>query len=120
MTKEELEEKAKEFATKTFQPPYSPDKEVVTVVDPDLYEGYIAGYEQAEKDLGWIKCSERMPVEDFDDGYQMLFVAIHVEDYTWRFDTDYIMNGKWALHPYDNIVYWMTIPNEPIDDDKEK
>lgn len=29
---------------------------------------------------------------------------------TWRFDTDYIRDGKWELNSKSNIVYWMPIP----------
>lgn len=63
-----------------------------------------------EQSSPWIKCSERLPKEDFDDGYQMVFVAISDGEDTWRFGTDYIRNGKWELNPKSNIVYWMPIP----------
>lgn len=58
----------------------------------------------------WIMCSERLPEEDFDDGHQMVFVAINDGEDTWRFDTDYIRDGKWELNSKSNIVYWMPIP----------
>jgi len=80
---------------------------------------YQQGYEQAEKDLEltWNNVNDRLPKEVFDDGYTFVFVAIKLDEETYRFDVDYIRNGKWELHPDKIITHWMPIPPLPNTED---
>ena len=90
-----------------------------TIDELDVYEpddvlnAYKEGYHQAEKDLAltWVNVNDRLPKEEFDDGYTFVFVRIRLDKETYRFDVDYIRNGKWELHPNDNITHWMPIPS---------
>ena len=44
---QDIVEKAKKFATKTFHRPFSDTpEEPITLVEPDRYEGYIGGYKE--------------------------------------------------------------------------
>ena len=80
---------------------------------------YQQGYHQAEKDLEliWNNVNDRLPKEEFDDGYTFVFVAIKLDEETYRFDVDYIRNGKWELHPDKIITHWMPIPFLPNTED---
>lgn len=80
---------------------------------------YDTGYHQAEKDfeLTWNNVNDRLPKEEFDDGYTFVFVAIKLDEETYRFDVDYIRNGKWELHPDKIITHWMPIPPLPNTED---
>lgn len=59
----------------------------------------------------WISVDEALPEEKFDDGYQFVFVRIHLYDDTFYYDTDYIRKGKWELHKNQKITHWMQIPS---------
>ena len=56
----------------------------------------------------WISVDEALP-EEFDDGSEFVFVIVK-DDETSYYDTDYISNGKWALHNSDKVTHWMSIP----------
>ena len=58
----------------------------------------------------WVDANERLPKEEFDDGYTFVFVRIEVDEDTFLLETDYIRNGKWELHPDKKVTHWMPIP----------
>lgn len=64
-------------------------------------------------DHQWVSTSERLPEEEFDDGYTFVFVNIEIDEDTSRFDVDYIRDGHWEIHPEANITHWMKIPKLP-------
>ena len=59
----------------------------------------------------WISVEEALPEEKFNDGYEFVFVKIHLYDDTFYYDTDYIRKGKWELHKHQKITHWMPIPS---------
>ena len=59
----------------------------------------------------WVSVEEALPEEKFNDGYQFVFVRIHLYDDTFYYDTDYIKKGKWELHKNQKITHWMEIPS---------
>ena len=83
--------------------------------EEETSETYEEITERIDKRNKWIKCSDRLPKEEFDDGYTFVFVAMKIDEDTWRVDTDYIRNGKWEIHPDSYIVFWMPIPPIPTD-----
>lgn len=80
--------------------------------DEDYWKTYYAFKAGAkwQKEHQWISTKDRLPEEEFDDGYTFVFVNIKVDEETSRFDVDYIRDGKWELHPNSDITHWMPIP----------
>ena len=76
-------------------------------------------YEMGNKSQ-WISVNERLPEEEFDDGYTFVFVRVKIDEDTFRFDVDYIRNGKFELHKKYDITHWMPIPMIPADDKLKK
>ena len=71
---------------------------------------FISGGNYALKNQ-WVSVEEALPEEKFNDGYQFVFVRIHLYDDTFYYDTDYIKKGKWELHKNQKITHWMEIPS---------
>ena len=71
---------------------------------------FISGGNYALKNQ-WISVEEALPEEDFNDGYRFVFVRIKINEDTFIFDSDYIRNKKWELHPNANVTHWMEIPS---------
>lgn len=89
------------------------------------YASYLIGEDQNQQPLidifirmatfvlqnQWISVEEALPEEDFNDGYRFVFVRIKINEDTFIFDSDYIRNKKWELHPNANVTHWMEIPS---------
>lgn len=76
----------------------------------DFSGAFIAGAEFALNNQ-WVSTKERLPKEEFDDGYKFVFVRVKIDDDTFYYDSDYIRNGKWELHD-EEITHWMKIPKQ--------
>lgn len=65
---------------------------------------YTEGYEQAEKDLGWISVKDRLPEEDgrYITCHAICGVATRVE-------VSLFMNGRW-IASHEELDHWMPIP----------
>ena len=86
-----------------------------------IRNGWCMGYEQAEKELGWISVKDRLPE---DDGWYLTCVRMeHLGNtpqivcplFFWKKykrweDADGLYNGK--------IDHWMPIPKLPMEDEK--
>lgn len=59
----------------------------------------------------WISVEEALPEEEFDDGYEFVFVIVKIDEETSCYDTDYIRNGKWEFHDADKVTHWAEIPS---------
>ena len=70
---------------------------------------YQEGYEQAEKDLGWISVKERLP-----ETTDYVFTCIDDEGVPQCVGFHYYKNGKWfdgyEEDTVDAVEYWMPIP----------
>lgn len=79
-------------------------------------DGYQQGYEQAEKDLGWISVKDRLPEEGHfvltcvsDNGTpQCVGMALLLEDGTW-----------WDGDIKVSVDYWMEVPKLPKEEENE-
>lgn len=84
--------------------------------------GFIQGYEQAEKDLGWISVKERLPgpsewvvaCVEVDGICTCLTLAVYNE-YAKEWYTDNQEDGEPEVY---NPDYWMPIPNKVKKDKK--
>ena len=90
---------------------------------PDRREAFQKGYEQAEKDLGWISVKERLPgpsewvvvcVKGYGNRPQCLALATY-NKYTKEWYTDDWENGEQEVY---NPDYWMPIPAKVRKDKK--
>lgn len=81
----------------------------------DLRDGFIQGYEQAEKDLGWISVKDKLPgpsewvlacIEQHGHA-QCLTLAVYSEE-TKEWHTDQWEDGEEETV---YVEYWMPIPN---------
>lgn len=81
---------------------------------------FVQGYEQAEKDLGWISVEDRLPEES---GFYITCVeqsgvaqCVSVDNY---FD---VKRKEWIEDDEDNCIaavdYWMPMPKLPKEDEK--
>lgn len=88
------------------------------IAHPSHREMFAGGYREGLKVNPWHKTSEELPNEQFDDGYQMVIVNIQIDEDSSMISTDYIKDGKWALHTPDKypITHWMEIPELPKED----
>lgn len=118
---EDLEKAAKEYANKEFpnepavgrwgtgdyEPPV--DMEYPREVAKDAF---IEGYEQAEKDLGWIPVKDRLP-----DTTAYVFTCIEMNGIPQCVGFHYYKDGKWFEGFEEDTVgaveYWMPIPKLP-------
>jgi len=77
--------------------------------------GYILGYMQAERDLGWISVKDRLPEEGHfvltcvadNRTPQCVGMALLLKDGTW-----------WDGDMKVRVDYWMEVPKLPKDDEK--
>ena len=84
--------------------------------------GFIQGYEQAEKDLGWISVKERLPgpsdcvvaCVEVDGICTCLTLATYNEE-TKEWHTDNWEDGEQEVYYPD---YWMPIPTKVKEDEK--
>lgn len=71
---------------------------------------FIKGYEQAEKDLGWISVKDRLP-----DTTEYVFTCIKMNGIPQCVGFHYYKDGKWWEGYEEDSVgaveYWMQIPN---------
>lgn len=70
--------------------------------------GAITGYEQAEKDLGWISVKDRLPEEN-----KWVFVCVDMQGVPQCVGLGYLKDGVWRDDENDNgfcVDYWMEIP----------
>lgn len=106
--------RAEEAAMKTY--PVSKDEHSGNDINKPRRMAFTRGYEQAEKDLGWISVKDKLPgpsewvlacIEQYGHA-QYLTLAIYSEE-TKEWHTDQWMNGKQETYYPD---YWMPIPNK--------
>ena len=84
-----------------------------TEIDVNTYPRCLfqEGYEQAEKDLGWISVKDRLPEEN-----KWVFVCVDMQGEPQCFGMGYLKNGEWCDDENDNgfcVDYWMEIPQLP-------
>lgn len=85
-------------------------------------DGYKEGYEQAEKDLGWISVKEKLPgpsewvvaCVEVDGICTCLALATYNEE-TKEWHTDSWEDGEQEVY---NPDYWMPIPTKAKEDEK--
>lgn len=78
-----------------------------------IRNGWCMGYEQAEKDLGWISVKDRLPEEDGR------YITCHATcGVPTMVNTSIFFEGRWVLVPEGEIDYWMEIPKLPMEDEK--
>ena len=70
---------------------------------------YLQGYEQAEKDRGWISVKDRLP-----DTTEYVFTCVKMDGVPQCVGFHYYKDGKW-WEGYDEdsvgaVEYWMQIP----------
>lgn len=73
--------------------------------------GFIKGYKQAEKDLGWISVKDRLPEEN-----KWVFVCVDMQGVPQCVGLGYLRDGEWCDDENDNgfcVDYWMEIPKLP-------
>lgn len=104
--------KAEERALEAYPQPKELGR--VGVIDwlKEYRRGFIKGYEQAEKDLGWISVNDRLPEKDgwyFTcvemSGVPQCAGLIHFETYSGQWDDD---DDSVEL-----VDYWMEKPKLP-------
>lgn len=79
-------------------------------------EKYQQGYEQAEKDLGWISVKDRLPEED-----KWVFVCVDMQGVPQCVGLGYLIDGEWCDDENDDgfcVDYWMPIPKLPKEEEK--
>lgn len=75
-----------------------------------MSEAFSKGVEAGESQFKWVSVKERLPEEDFDDGYTFVFVRVKT-NIGYLIEVDYIRNGRWELHrtPDKVVTHWMNI-----------
>jgi hypothetical protein len=114
MTKEKIEQRARELAIK-----YSTNSVDVHGSTWHKYENICQEMANWILDNLWTSVEDELPKEEFDDGYQSVFVSIKIDNETYMLTTDYIRKGKWELNPDANITHWMPIPPIPMEGDEK-
>lgn len=113
-----MSKRAKEEAWKTY--PKRPEQRYITAhgtfefdYDAPNREGFIKGYEQAEKDLGWISVKDRLPEKS---GYYITCVErngkpkyVYADDYFDAKKKEWFYEEKCIA----DVDYWMEIPKLP-------
>ena len=78
---------------------------------------FVAGYEQAEKDLGWISVKDRLPEEGL-----FVFTCSEDEGHPQCVGFHYYKDGKWwegyKEESVGAIEYWMEVPKLPKEEKK--
>ena len=73
-----------------------------------------AGYERAEKDLGWISVKDRLPEEG-----HFVFTCSEDEGHPQCVGVSCLLKGQWwDGEDYLNVEYWMEIPKLPKEERK--
>lgn len=85
-----------------------------------MRESFFKGVEVGESQFRWVSVKERLPEEEFDDGYTFVFVRVKTK-IGYLIETDYIRNGRWELHqsPDKVVTHWMNIPVAGLEDVKD-
>lgn len=103
--------KAEKAALKAYPPiQMNCDGEIVHPgYDKHTRDIYQQGYEQAEKDLGWISVKDRLP-----DTTEYVFTCVKMNGIPQCVGLHYYKDGKW-WEGYDEdsvgaVEYWMQIP----------
>ena len=72
------------------------------------------GYEQAEKDLGWISVKDRLPEEG-----HFVFTCSEDEGHPQCVGVSCLLKGQWwDGEGHLNVEYWMEIPKLPKEEKK--
>jgi len=91
-----------------------PDFDALTPIRRSCYQ---EGYEQAEKDLGWISVKDRLP-----DTPEYVLTCIDDHGIPQCVGFHYYKDGKWWEGYEEDAVgaveYWMPIPKLPKEDEK--
>lgn len=60
----------------------------------------------------WVDVNVRLPKEQFNDGYQLVFTIRQINEDIIVYETDYIKDGEWELskEKTGKVTYWMNIP----------
>ena len=85
-----------------------------------MRDSFTKGVEVGESQFRWVSVKERLPEEEFDDGYTFVFVRVKTK-IGYQIETDYIRNGQWELHqsPDKVVTHWMNIPVAGLEDVKD-
>lgn len=85
-----------------------------------MRDSFSKGVEVGESQFRWVSVKERLPEEEFDDGYTFVFVRVKTK-IGYQIETDYIRNGQWELHqsPDKVVTHWMNIPVVGLEDVKD-
>ena len=85
-----------------------------------MRDSFSKGVEVGESQFRWVSVKERLPEEEFDDGYTFVFVRVKTK-IGYQIETDYIRNGQWELHqsPDKIVTHWMNIPVAGLEDVKD-
>ncbi len=111
--------RAEEKALEIYPPIVEPFQ---TTSSKDRRDIYIKGYEQAEKDLGWISIKERLPgpsewvvaCVEVDGICTCLTLATYNEE-TKEWHTDNWIDGEQEVYHPD---YWLPIPTKVREDEE--
>ena len=108
-----MSKRAEEFAFKAYPEQIMPSPYGPLPVDfnKEKRDACIKGYEQAEKDLGWISVKDRLPEEN-----KWVFVCVDMQGVPQCVGMGYIKNGEWCDDENDEgfcVDYWMEIPKLP-------
>ena len=77
-------------------------------------EGFIRGYEQAEKDLGWHPATEYPP----EDEEVIVLTVPHGIKSFYEIQVSHMLKGTklWAIR--DKVVWWMPMPKLPKEEER--
>lgn len=114
------EEKAVEYQIKTHGPNVMGGASVLSEDEYmclNMNYDFKAGYEQAEKDLGWISVKDRLP-----DTTDYMFTCIEMNGIPQCVGFHYYKDGKWFEGFEEDTVgaveYWMPMPKLPEEEEK--
>lgn len=89
-----------------------PDKEIngIAMLFGEQRRLFQEGYEQAEKDLGWISVKDRLP-----DTTEYVFTCVKMNGVPQCVGLHYYRDGKWwegyeKEDTFGSVEYWMPIP----------
>ena len=108
-----MSKRAEEFATEQYPEKWKFNKNATGQYDTRLprRKACIQGYEQAEKDLGWISVKDRLPDED-----KWVVVCVELGGLPQCVGMAYLKNGMWCDDENDDgfcVEYWMDVPKLP-------
>lgn len=109
--------KAEEKALERFPEKWKSNKNATGSYDKNYQrrKAFFCGYEQAEKDLGWISVKDRLPEENKEEN-KWVFVCVDMQGVPQCVGMGYYKNGEWCDDENDNgfvVDYWMEVPKLP-------